>query len=81
MSFLQRTLTAIVPRRWAEGMEAESRSWMLHCKVCGLERSVWEMGGVRWKAAGRPSRLMHCRRCGQSTWHTLYRRQPEMQAE
>jgi hypothetical protein len=42
MSFLQRTLTAIVPRRWAEGMEAESRSWMLHCKVCGLERSVWE---------------------------------------
>ena len=81
MSFFQRTLTAIVPRRWAEDMEAESRSWMLHCKVCGLERSVWEMGGVRWKAAGRPSRLMHCSQCGRSTWHTLYRRQPELPEE
>jgi hypothetical protein len=81
MNFFQRTLTAIVPRRWAEDMEAESRSWMLHCKVCGLERSIWEMGGVRWKATGHPSRLMHCPRCGRSTWHTLYRRQPELPAE
>ena len=81
MSFFKRMLTTIIPRRWAEDMEAESRSWMLRCKVCGLERSVWEMGGVRWKAAGRPSRLMHCPQCGRVTWHTLYRRQPESQAE
>jgi len=81
MSFFQRTLTAIVPRRWAEDMEAESRSWMLHCKVCGGERSVWEMGGVRWKAAGRPSCLLHCPRCSRNTWHTLYRRQPTLPGE
>jgi hypothetical protein len=75
MSFYQKLLTAIVPRRWADEMEAESRSWMLHCNVCGLERSVWEIGGVRWKAAGHPSRRMHCPRCGQTTWHKLYRKQ------
>jgi len=40
MSLRQKLLTAIVPRRWADEMEAESRSWMLHCNVCGLERSV-----------------------------------------
>jgi hypothetical protein len=77
MSFGQKLLMAIVPRRWADEMEAESRSWMLHCNVCGLERSVWEMGGVRWKAAGRPSRLMYCPQCGKTTWHKLYRRQGE----
>jgi hypothetical protein len=66
MSFRQKLLMAIVPRRWADEMEAESRSWMLRCKVCGLERSVWEMGGVRWKAAGCPSRRRHCPRCGQT---------------
>ena len=81
MSFFQRILTAIVPRRWAEDMETESRSWMLHCKICGWERSVWEMGGVRWKAAGHPSRLMGCPRCGRNTWHTLYRRQPKLPTE
>lgn len=77
MSFIQRLLTGIVPRRWAEDMEAESRSWTLGCQVCGWERSVWEMGGIRWKAAGRPSRLMHCPRCDKITWHRLYRKQAE----
>ena len=81
MNFFQKLLTAIVPRRWADEMEAESRMWMLHCNVCGLKRSVWEMGGVRWKAAGRASRRMHCSQCGQITWHTLYHRQAELQAK
>jgi hypothetical protein len=81
MSFLQDLLHAIVPRRWADEMEAESRSWMLRCDACGLERSVWETGGVRWKAAGRSSRLMRCAQCDRATWHTLYRTQAESQAE
>jgi hypothetical protein len=81
MSFIQKLLTAIVPRRWADGMKAESRSWILRCDVCDLERSIWEMGGVRWKAAGRPSRRVHCPQCGQNTWHTLYRRQDEPSEE
>jgi hypothetical protein len=81
MSFYQKLLMAIVPRRWADEMEAESRSWMLRCKACGLERSVWEIGGVRWKAAGSPSRRRHCPRCGQTTWHMLYRRQAESPVE
>jgi len=75
VSFRQKLLMAIVPRRWADEMEAESRAWMCRCNDCGLERSVWEMGGVRWKAIGRPSRRWYCPRCGQITWHTLYRRQ------
>ncbi len=25
---------------------------MARCETCGDERSIWELGGIRWKAAG-----------------------------
>lgn len=81
MRFRQKLLTNILPQRWAEEMEADSRSWILRCQECGLERSVWEVGDVRWKVVGSPSRYRHCPQCGHATWHTLYRQQPEPQAE
>jgi hypothetical protein len=77
MSIRQRFLQAIFGQRLAEEMETESRSWMVQCNACALERSVWEMGGVRWKAFGRPARLMRCPQCRRITWHTLRRRQVE----
>lgn len=69
---LQRLLTAIFPRRWAEDMEAESRTWMMRCP-CGAERSIWDAGGIRWKAAGTKRTLMRCPQCGQITWQTISR--------
>jgi hypothetical protein len=38
-------------------MRAESLRWMIRCE-CGFERSMWEVGGVRWKARGNPSSLL-----------------------
>jgi hypothetical protein len=73
----QRVLQAIFGQRLAEEMEAESRSWMVRCNACELERSVWETGGVRWKASGRKLRLMRCPRCDRVRWHTLLRQQAE----
>jgi hypothetical protein len=55
-------------------MEAEARTWFLRCKECGHERSAWEVGGIRWKAAGNPVRYLPCPRCGRNTWHTTYRK-------
>ena len=54
---------------------------MLRCNDCGLERSVWEVGEVRCKAVGSPSRYRHCPQCGHATWHTLYRKQGKSQME
>jgi len=73
MSFIQSVLTTIFPKSWGEAMRAESLEWMLRCP-CGHERSIWELGGIRWKAAGNPRRWTHCPQCGQQGWHTLYRR-------
>ncbi len=74
MSGIQKLLTSILPRRWAADMEAESRNWMVTCPSCGYARSVWDMGGVRWKAAGTPRRYLTCPQCGKAGWHKVARR-------
>ncbi len=73
MTFIQRFLTAVLPNAWAEDMRAESLTWMMRC-TCGYESSIWENGGIRWKAKGSPQRLWVCSQCGQRTRHTIYRK-------
>ncbi len=70
MSSIQRFFTTILPARWAASMEAESRSWLIRC-ACGHEKSVWDSGGIRWKAGGTPRRYQLCQGCGRLSWHTI----------
>lgn len=74
MSVVQRIARAVLHNRWANSMEAESRSWNMRCQACGTERSVWDVGGIRWKASGRPLRRLWCAVCGKITTHTVERR-------
>jgi endogenous inhibitor of DNA gyrase (YacG/DUF329 family) len=53
-------------------MEAESRAWMVQCPHCGFERSVWETGGVRYKAAGTSRNYRRCPSCGRLGWQKIY---------
>jgi hypothetical protein len=63
--------------KWSEDMEMHSRQWMVRCPNCGFEKSVWEWGGIRYKAAGEPRWLRRCRTCGKIGWHKVYKRKPE----
>jgi hypothetical protein len=75
MNTLQSLLVRLLPARWAEDMEAESRSWMIRCPGCGFEQSVWDIGGIRWKAASvNKMVLRHCPDCKERGWHSVYRR-------
>ena len=65
---------AILPPKWAAKMEAESKSWLARC-ACGHARSIWDLGGIRWGAAGRLKRYLTCPQCGQSSWQTVSREQ------
>lgn len=76
MNFMQKLFTTVLPRTWAESMESESRTWMIQCP-CGHEVSVWEAGGIRYKAAGNPRQLRRCPECGQRTWHRVYKKEAE----
>lgn len=72
VSLIQKLFVAVLPRRWAESMEAESRSWEARCS-CGFSRSIWDLGGIRWKAAGQARQYLACPECGQRSWHTVSR--------
>ena len=54
-------------------MARESRHWKAECPNCRADTTnVWEMGGIRYKAAGQPRRRARCPRCGQKTWLRIH---------
>ena len=72
MSSIQKFFMAILPTGWAASMEKESRSWLVRCQ-CGNTTSIWDLGGIRWGAAGQPKRYLLCPKCGQASWQTVSR--------
>ena len=74
MNTIQRIAKRLLPKH-AAAMEAESREWRVRC-VCGHDRSIWDLGGIRYKAAGNPRKLMKCPACGKRCWHTVSRLAP-----
>jgi DNA-directed RNA polymerase subunit RPC12/RpoP len=64
-SFVQRLVTRLMPGRAAE-IERQSREWDVVCPTCGNRRSVWEIGGIRYKAASSGKRIgATCPSCGE----------------
>ena len=80
MTFVQKITMALLPKEWAEKVKLESQGWMLQCPSCQREISVWEAGGVRYKATNKVKRLGWCSRCGKNMWLRLYRKSLESQA-
>jgi hypothetical protein len=78
MSRIQQVISRLVPTSWAASMEAESRTWMVRCGSCGFERSLWELGGIRWKrkGSGKTWTWGRCPNCGKLGVHSIARRDP-----
>jgi hypothetical protein len=74
-SGVQKLLTGMFSPATAARMEADSRMWMMQCPNCGWERSLWELGGIRYKAVGNPRSLQRCPNCRQIRWMKIYRRE------
>jgi hypothetical protein len=60
-------------------MEAESREWLVRCPACGHQRSIWELGGVRYKARGTKWIFRRCPACRQVGPHLVYRERDGVQ--
>lgn len=65
-SFFQRWC----PASWFDKMKAESQQWHLVCD-CGHATSVWDRGGIRCGASGKPMKMMSCPACGKITTHRM----------
>jgi RNase P subunit RPR2 len=65
MSWAQRLILHYLPAAWTAEIQRESESWRIRCLHCHHSRSVWEAGGIRWKARSVGKRtLVHCSHCG-----------------
>lgn len=67
MTRLQRWILRLFPKRHWRAVIRESREWRVRCLTCGLSRSYWKLGGIRWKAVSKGKRmLVKCPCCGRS---------------
>lgn len=66
-------LTGVVSTDMAAEMAADSRRWVWECRNCGHRRSVWEMGGIRYKGSGYRRQLALCSACGRASVHRFHR--------
>ncbi|NBB23819.1 hypothetical protein GVM20_01605 [Porphyrobacter sp. SLTP] len=46
------------------GVERESREWAYECSQCSHRESVWDTGGIRYKANAEKSYFGRCPACG-----------------
>ena len=74
-SGVQKLFTGMFSPSTAADMEAHSRAWRLQCPNCGYEKSIWDMGGIRYKAIGNSRNFMRCVNCGKRSWHKMYKRE------
>ena len=78
MSLFQRLILSLVSPRLAEAMEQDSRLWTMRCLTCGSEISIWEAGGVRYRAAKRSRTLYRCLKCSRIRCHEVYKKGPPL---
>ena len=69
MSWIQRFFLAVLPRKLGESMERDSRAWKLRCESCGAAQSIWDIGGIRWRAIGNSLTWRKCPTCGRRSVH------------
>lgn len=70
MSGFQKLMKLFIPRTTFQKMEAESRSWFLTCD-CGYSKSIWEIGGMRYKSKDNNKTFAKCPNCGKRKWLKL----------
>jgi len=59
----------------ADEIERQSREWFVLCPHCGLKRTFWDIGGVRYRARSRGKRIgLRCSSCGKRGMHVVERR-------
>ncbi len=47
-----------------EAMKQESMLWVITCSSCKESTSIWDLGGIRYKAKGNPKIGVKCPKCG-----------------
>lgn len=65
-----RILRLILPAKAFAAIRAGTKAWLAQCP-CGHKRNLWDLGGIRWKAAGEPRQIHACPACSHRTLHIV----------
>lgn len=71
-----RFLKFILPAKAFAAVREGTKLWLAECP-CGHKQDIWDSGGVRYKAAGEPTRLGRCSACGKSTLQKIRKKTDE----
>lgn len=78
MTFIQKFVLTVLPKSWGHAIQNESQHWLLRCPSCDAVLSVWDMGGIRFKAVSTGKRVrVRCLQCKQvQTMPMEYQKSP-----
>lgn len=55
-----------------EKMKEDSKRYRFTCS-CGMESSIWDIGGIRYKAVGKPTTGVKCPLCRKFAMRKIYK--------
>jgi len=74
MSGIQKIIEFILSKETYNKVKDESKHWLFKC-TCGNEFSIWDIGGIRYKAKGNPAKYVKCNQCQKKAWMKLIYKQ------
>lgn len=71
MPILRDAILRLMPKSWRTDAQRDSRLWLTTCNTCGNRSNIWDLGGMRWRAYGKPVTMLRCPVCDRSRMHKL----------
>ena len=71
LSTTQKVVKFFVSKVKFKAMEQESKLWCFQCESCQKKTSIWEIGGIRYKAKGNPKIKIKCPNCGKTAMQSV----------
>ena len=52
-------------------IQKESKKWAFTCSSCSRKSNIWDIGGIRYKAKGKPRASVRCPYCSKITMEKI----------
>lgn len=72
LSTIQKIIKFFSPAPLFEKMMEDSKRYRFTCS-CGKESSIWDIGGIRYKASEKTKTGVKCPHCGKFALHKIYK--------
>ena len=72
LSTAQKIVKFFISSSRFEKIMNESKLYKFDCS-CGKQSNIWDIGGVRYKASGKPLTWIKCPYCGKASMKKIYK--------